>query len=98
MIFTCWYMPESPRWLYNKHKKEKAYAQLCEISGLLYRFQLNRNLENPELENNNVLFDMFAFLCRRTKKYLILCNLLMTASGLSYNSLSMVQVLTKEHC
>ncbi|XP_068908081.1 solute carrier family 22 member 7-like isoform X2 [Tenebrio molitor] len=97
MIFTCWYMPESPRWLYNKHKKEKAYAQLCEISGLLYRFQLNRNLENPELENNNVLFDMFAFLCRRTKKYLILCNLLMTASGLSYNSLRIKNMLRHIH-
>jgi hypothetical protein len=82
-------MPESPRWLYNKNKKEKAYAQLCEISGLLYTFQLNRDLENAELENNNVLYGMFAFLCRKTKKYFILCNLLMAVSSLSYNSLSM---------
>ncbi|CAH1371365.1 unnamed protein product, partial [Tenebrio molitor] len=95
MIFACWYMPESPRWLYNKNKKEKAYAQLCEISGLLYTFQLNRNLENPELENNNVLYGMFAFLCRKTKKYFILCNLLMTVSSLSYNSLRFKNILHK---
>lgn len=41
MTFASWYTPESPRWLLNNYKKQEAYRQLNEISGLVYKISIN---------------------------------------------------------
>ncbi|CAH1371368.1 unnamed protein product [Tenebrio molitor] len=86
MIFACWYTPESPRWLLNKNKKEQAYKQLSEISGLVY--ELKRRDDAPEnnisMGYGKVFWKMLSFMVRRKLKCFLIICLSMSIASLHY--------------
>jgi hypothetical protein len=91
MIFACWYTPESPRWLLNKNKKEQAYKQLSEISGLVY--ELKRRDDAPEnnisMGYGKVFWKMLSFMVRRKLKCFLIICLSMSIASLHYTFASM---------
>jgi hypothetical protein len=89
VVFACWYIPESPRWLFNKKKKKKAYDLLKEISGLKYKIGITETTEN-NLRKTTVFQKMFKFLFENKLKHFIISGLLVTISSLNYSCGSML--------
>lgn len=86
MIFACWYIPESPRWLLNKNKRKAAYEQLNDVSGLRYNINTPPHHEDPNLKKTFVPCEMFLFLYQRVLKDFVIFNLLVSISSLTYTS------------
>ncbi|CAH1371366.1 unnamed protein product [Tenebrio molitor] len=84
VVFACWYIPESPRWLFNKKKKKKAYDLLKEISGLKYKIGITETTEK-NLRKATVFQKMFKFLFENKLKHFIISGLLVAISSLNYS-------------
>ncbi|XP_063922986.1 solute carrier family 22 member 2-like [Zophobas morio] len=84
-IFATWYIPESPRWLFNKNKKRQVYDQLNEISGLKYEITLAN--APPEGDSHlRICYDMFRYITREKLKHIIICNICIGAAGANFST------------
>ncbi|XP_015835143.2 solute carrier family 22 member 16 isoform X1 [Tribolium castaneum] len=91
IIFACWYIPESPRWLLNKNKQRKVYDQLNDVSGLIYTVQVRNGAETAmKIE---ILRRMFLFLFKSKMKYFLLISWSMIISSFLYNCSKMKALL-----
>ncbi|CAH1371363.1 unnamed protein product [Tenebrio molitor] len=97
MIFACWYIPESPRWLLNKNKRKAAYEQLNDVSGLRYNINTPPHHEDPNLKKTFVPCEMFLFLYQRVLKDFVIFNLLVSISSLTYTSGKLKAILHYVH-
>ncbi|XP_063922987.1 uncharacterized protein LOC135137296 [Zophobas morio] len=70
LFFTCWYIPESPRWLINTNRIQAVYQQLNEISGKIYFFGEENAAAQP-IRQITLAKNMFGFLFKNKMKNLI---------------------------
>ncbi|XP_044254928.1 solute carrier family 22 member 16-like [Tribolium madens] len=83
IIFGCWYIPESPRWLLNKNKQKEVYKQLNDISGLIYTVQITASEGNTK--KTKEFYRMFLYLFKSKLKYFLLISWSMIISSFLYN-------------
>lgn len=95
VIFGCWYMPNSPRWLLCKYRKEEAFYLLMTLSGTQHIHPHSYVIETKRLETTKIriFFEMVKYLLRkRIRIFLIFC-VLFSISTLFFSCSSNANIL-----